>query len=159
MTYCSRLSVGGLVATLLACAGRTQIRHVPREVKDVADSVRVRATFTDGRPRVNGRAFNWRSGVPNIVTTTGDTITPAPEATLEVLTKRRGHMIEGAIAGYFAALTIDALRCWPDLPRCREREPILVLGTLVGAFIGAKFRNERWATVSHATGAASSRHP
>lgn len=97
---------------------------------------------------MTGRALDWQTGRPRIITPAGDTLAiPAPEtATLEVRLKdKQTHATMGGVVGGALGLVIRLVECPPGNYCSPDLTPALTAG--VGALIGSRFSAVEWVRV------------
>jgi hypothetical protein len=146
----SRVFIVGALLAAAAC-NRTRVSWEPSKVYQVPDGTQVR--FTEPRtPLVTsiwyGRAFQWNTMTPRLITARGDTLVIPRGAKFEVLlAEKRGHAAYGAVIGWTAAVISILADCGFERT-CGEQNPLPALGLAGGALIGSMIRTDKWVTVS-----------
>ena len=116
----------------------------PSLVSQVPDSALVRFTSEQGGPSVTGRALDWHSRMPRVVTDVGDTLVVPPQARLSLrLPGKVRHAGMGAIIGGVVGGFATLVRC-SDQTVCEQGDPTGFVAAGVGALIGALIRTDHW---------------
>ena len=146
------LFLAATVAPVAGCSGATY-RWQPSLVSQVPDSTTVRfapvpvSRETRDRP-IEGRALDWRSDAPKLITARGDTVVIPRGATMSVRLKQKaGHAVAGAILGAVVGVVIELANCPGDWGICGEENPTELLMAGVGALIGNAIKTDHWVRV------------
>jgi hypothetical protein len=96
---------------------------------------------------VTGSALGWDQPHPLIVLQSGDTVAIPSGAQLEVkLPQKKSHPYSGATIGWAVGVGFALADC-SNTRYCGEENPLPLLGTVIGWFVGKAVKTDWWIVV------------
>jgi hypothetical protein len=141
-----------VIGVLVVCAGCTTLpaRYQSLRTTDIADDTPVRfyPPSPSRQPPIRGRALDWTSGMPRLITRDADTLMVPRDAKRQILIpERRSRVVAGGVIGWAVGAITSYANCPSPKRYCGEQDPTPLLATVLGAFIGSRMKTDWWVTV------------